>query len=581
MMNFFSNYSDLISRSVMTAVAKSVVIPHYRRKLHRFEASLANGHRLQRRSLFANLHRNATSDFGKKHDFAGIKTIDDFRRRVPICEYDYLAPYIAEVSQGRQEALFSPTEEILAFSCTTGTTGQPKLNPVTRTWLNQYRSSLETWGVKSIVEHPEMIGRRVLQLLGPGNLDTTPSGLSVGMVSAIAAKFQNRVYQSFYAVPPETADIADSFSKYYLTMRLAMATTVGFVIAITPSNLIRLAEVGDQYREQLIRDIHDGTLWDKVHIPVELQRRVSKSIRTKNPQRARFLEQVIERTGTLYPKDYWPLSLISCWLGGTVGYQARELPRFYGDTPTRDLGLISTEGRHTIPLHDGLAEGVLAVDGAYYEFIPFPEDSSGASTRVRTLECDELEPGAEYSLVLTTSSGLYRYSIGDIVRCVGYVGQAPILQFLHKVGQYADMEGEKISGFQMAAAVETAARELQLPLNCFTAVPVRPDGQLPYYGILLERQLIEETSTGRRLIEIIDRELIHQNIMYAGKRHDGYIDSPRIIRLAPGTWTAYAASEARKNNGGDSQYKHAVLVPDTSWLSRFQPLDTVRLDSAV
>lgn len=577
-MSLFSFAPEGISRSAMTAIAKMAAIPFYRQKLRRFEAMLAEGHKIQRRSLFEKIRNNANSEFGKVHGFDRIHTVEDFRSNVPISNYEYMEPYVAEVSRGRKEALFSKDEEILAFACTTGTTGHPKLNPVTRTWLNEYRRSLEIWGVKAIVEHPEMIGTRVLQLLGPANLGTTPSGLPIGMVSAIAARFQNRIYQSFYAIPPEVADVPDSFSKYYLTMRLAMATQVGFIIAITPANLIRLAEVGDEFRTQLIRDIHDGTLWNRAEIPRELKQRVARSIARKQPARARELENIIERKGTLYPKDYWPLSLISCWLGGTIGYQARDLSRYYGDTPTRDLGLVSTEGRHTIPLHDNRAEGVLAVDGAYYEFIPFPEN---ASTDARVLECHELEPGEQYSVVMTTSSGLYRYEIGDIVQCTGYVGQAPVLRFLHKVGQYSDMEGEKVSGYQMAEAVETAARELSLPLDCFTAVPVRQEGQVPYYAVLVERNVIEEASTAQRFIKIVDRELIRQNVMYAGKRHDGYIDSPRVVRLAPGTWTAYMTTETCKNKVGDSQYKQAALVPDTTWLGRFQPLDILRLDPVV
>lgn len=577
-MTSFSNASDGISRSAITAFAKMAVIPFYQRKLRRFERMLAQGHRYQRQSLFEKIRNSAESEFGKMHGFDQIHTVDAFRRHVPISGYEYMAPYITEVSRGRNQALFSPREEVLAFACTTGTTGQPKLNPVTRTWLNEYRRSLEIWGVKAIVEHPEMIGTRVLQLLGPANLGITPSGLPIGMVSSIAARFQNRVYQSFYAVPAETADVADSLAKYYLTVRLAMASKVGFIIAITPANLIRLAEVGHEYREQLIRDIHDGTLWSRISIPDALNAKVARTLGKKQPQRARELERILERTGTLYPKDYWPLSLISCWLGGTIGYQARDLSRYYGDTPTRDLGLVSTEGRHTIPLHDNRAEGVLAVDGAYYEFIPFSEAGSPNAT---VLECHELEPGEQYSVVMTTSSGLYRYEIGDIVKCSGYVGQTPILQFLHKVGQYSDMEGEKVSGYQMAAAVEVAARQLSLPLDCFTAAPVREEGEVPYYAVLVERNVIEDAATAHKFIQIVDSELIRQNVMYAGKRNDGYIDSPRVVRLAPGTWTEYMAGETRKTKVGDSQYKQAALVPDTTWLSRFEPLDTLRLESVV
>ncbi len=564
-------------RVALTGFTKAVAIPFYQRKLRRFEDMLARAHSIQRALLFEKLRRCAETRFGRDHGFSKIATVDDFRRQVPISTYDYAAPYITEVTEGRINALFPADEQILGFACTTGTTGEPKLNPVTRTWLREYLRSWEIWGVKGVVEHPEMIGRKVLQVMGPGDLDRAPNGLSIGMVSSFANRLQNRVYRSFYAVPPEVANIRDSLAKYYTILRLSMTSPVGLLVAITPANLLRLAKTGDEQRERLIRDIHDGTLCDSLEVSQAFRQKFARSIQVKRPERARELEQIVERTGTLYPKDYWPLSLVACWLGGTVGYQSRELPRYYGAVPTRDLGLVSNEGRHTVPLRDGTPEGVLAVDGSYYEFIAADERGS---SQARIFECHELEVGRKYYIIMTTSAGLYRYDIGDLVRCNSYIGQAPVLEFLRKEGQCADMEGEKVSGHQVAQAVEVAARELGLCVECFMAVPVRRDGQIPYYALLVERPVIEDSSVARQFLRIVDREVIQQNVMYAGKRNDRYIDSPQLVRLAPGTWSDYVAAETQRSGTGDSQYKHPALVPDTSWLDRFQPVDTITVDGA-
>ena len=576
-MNDGSSFWERNFRIAMTAVARATAIPFYRRKLRRFEALLERAHSVQRALLFEKIKRCAETRFGRDHGFSAIKTIEDFRRQVPISTYEYVAPYITEVSEGRLDSLFPADEQVLAFSCTTGTTGKPKLNPVTPTWLREYLRSWEIWGIKAIVEHPETIGAKVLQLMGAGDLDRTPSGLSIGMVSSVASRFQNRVYRSYYAAPPEVADIRDSLAKYYTTLRLAMTSSVGLLVGITPANLLRLAKTGDEQRERLIRDIHDGTLCDRLDVPQALRQKIARSIQVKRPERARALEQIIEKTGTLYPKDYWPLSLIACWLGGTVGYQSQELPRYYGAVPMRDLGLVSNEGRHTVPFHDGVPEGVLAVDGSYYEFVAADERGS---RQPQVFECHELEVGREYYLIMTTSGGLYRYDIGDLVRCQGYVGQAPVLEFLRKEGQCADMEGEKVSGHQVAQAVEVASRELGLRVDCFMAVPVRREGQVPYYAVLVERPVIEDSSVARQFLQIVDREVIQQNVMYAGKRNDRYIDSPQLVRLAPGTWSDYTAAEAKRTGTGDAQYKHPALVPDTSWLDRFQPLDTITVNDA-
>ena len=577
LMNDGSPVWDRLFRTALTGFDKAAAIPFYRRKLLRFEAMLQRAHAVQRALLFEKLRRCAETRFGRDHGFSKIATIEDFRRQVPISTYEYAAPYITEVSEGKIDALFPADEEVLGFACTTGTTGEPKLNPVTRTWLREYVRSWEIWGVKGIVEHPEMIGTKVLQVMGPGDLDRAPNGMSIGMVSSFANKLQNRVYRSFYAVPPEVANIRDPLAKYYTILRLAMTTPVGLLVAITPANLIRLAKTGDEQRQSLIRDIHEGTLSDSLDVPQAFRQKIARSIQVKRPERVRMLEQIVEQTGTLYPKDYWPLSLVACWLGGTVGYQSRELPRYYGNVPTRDLGLVSNEGRHTVPLRDGTPEGVLAVDGSYYEFVAADERGS---SQPRVLECHELEVGRDYYIIMTTSGGLYRYDIGDLVRCQSYIGQAPVLEFLHKEGQCADMEGEKVSGYQIAHAVEVAARELDLCVDCFMAVPVRRNGQIPNYTLLVERSVIEDSAVARQFLRIVDRELIQQNVMYAGKRSDRYIDSPQLARLAPGTWSDYVAAETQRSGTGDSQYKHPALVPDTSWLDRFQPVDTITLDGA-
>lgn len=556
-------------RCALTAIAKFAVIPYYHQKLARFEAMLNRAAAVQRARLFDKLRRCAATDFGRAHGFSKIRTVAEFRQQVPIAAYDDLAPHVEAVSEGQTTALFPAADPPLAFACTTGTTGIPKLNPVTRSWLREYLRAWEIWGLKAIIDHPQMIGTKVLQLTGPGNLGRTPSGLNIGMVSSLSSAFQNRFYRAFYAVPPDIADIKDPVARYYLALRLSLPAEVGFIISITPSNLLRLAEVGQQYHEWLIRDLRQGTLCSEFDIPDRFRRRLAGRLRIRHPERARTLERIVAETGTFYPKDYWPLSLIACWLGGTVGYQSRNLSQYYGSTPARDLGLVSTEGRHTIPFHDNDPEGVLAIDGSYYEFVP-SEKRNPATADV--VEAHELAPGHEYRLIMTTSSGLYRYDIGDVVRCRGFVGQAPVLEFLHKAGECADLEGEKITGHQLSRAVDLAARELGLDVGWFLGVAVRKPGAHPHYAIVVEANRLRSSAQSRRFLQLVDRELIRQNVMYAGKRNDRYLDGPRLIVLCPGTWARYIAEEGRRRGTGDCQYKPPTLITNTDPLSRLLAL---------
>src|SRR5260370_35560399 len=265
-------------REICMTAARAVAIPYYRRKLARFEKLLHEAHSVQRERLFEKLRRCADSRFGRVHGFAGIKALADFRRQLPIAEYDYFEPYIDEVAQGRVEALFPADEKVLMFGTTTGTTGRAKLNPVTATWLREYRRSWEVWGIKALVEHPGTIGTKLLQLVGPANMGRTPSGLSIGMISSVAARYQNRLLKSLYAVPFELCEVSDPAAKYYSMLRLALVDPVGLICTITPANLIRLATTGNDHRESLIRDIHDGTLCSDLGLPHALRARLPPPI---------------------------------------------------------------------------------------------------------------------------------------------------------------------------------------------------------------------------------------------------------------------------------------------------------------
>ena len=121
-----------------------------------------------------------------------------------------------------------------------------------------------------------------------------------------------------------------------------MPRKVGMIIAANPSTLINLARAGDKEKETLLRDIHDGTLSDRFDIPAEVRAAVAGKIAKRNPERSRFLEEIATRTGTLYPKDYWPNEcIVGTWTGGSVGAYLRHFPTYFGETPVRDVSASS------------------------------------------------------------------------------------------------------------------------------------------------------------------------------------------------------------------------------------------------
>ncbi len=213
--------------------------------------------------------------------------------------------------------------------------------------------------------------------------------------------------------------------------------------------------------------------------------------------------------------------------------------------------------------------------GAYYEF------AAAEANRGRhrsTLEAHELEAGRDYSPIISTSNGLYRYDLGDVVRCKGFVGQSPILEFLHKTAQYSDMEGEKLSGHQVARAVESAYRRLGLPHELVSALPIRGDDGPSYYGILTDSQSLRDDVMARRFVAALDEALSSMNLMYASKRSDHSIAPPRLMRLAPGSWSRHIEIAGRQRGTGDTQHKHPLLFQEGTWPEGIELLDVVRID---
>lgn len=563
-----------LQQTVLPPVARAGLGLLHAQVFGRFRKQMENAPRQQWQWLQQRIRKCEQTEFGRKHGFSSIQTLEDFRRRVPVSEYDYFAPYINRVAEGQTEALIPAREKLLRFTITTGSSGTPKLNPVTNVWLKEYKAAWGIWGLKNFVDHPKHIGLRMLQMAGTWEMGKTAGGYSISMVSALLARIQNPFLRPFYAIPSDLNDVKEPLARYYAALRIGILDRIGWIILMNPGTLIRLAEIGDQHKESLIRDIRDGTLSAELEIPAEIRTAIAHRIRRPDPVGARLLEEIVARTGRLLPRDYWPNPVIACWLGGTAGYQSRYLADYFGDSPLRDMGLVSSEGRHTIPIADGLPEGVPSLVSGFYEYIPVHEIDSAEPN---VLQGHELLEGQEYYLLMTTSAGYYRFSIGDIVKCNGFVGQAPLLEFTQKGTRVGDLEGEKVTERQILEAAHQAAQELGVSLGLFTAVPRRLEREHPRYDFLVEIGDFPQPEQARRFLHLLDQELARLNFLWRARRKEGVLAAPHLLRLPAGAWERYIAAEVSRVGTGDYQYKHPGLVLKPDWIDQFTPTDTLTL----
>jgi hypothetical protein len=333
-------------------------------------------------------------------------------------------------------------------------------------------------------------------------------------------------------------------------------------MAANPSTLVQLARTLDAEKEHLLRDLRDGTLRSDLDIPPEIRAYLAPRLK-QDAKRANELSTVAEKLGRLYPMDVWPseATVINCWTGGSMGPYLRQLPQYYGEPPVHDLGLLASEGRFTIPLEGGTASGVLDIWSHYFEFIPEGEIDSKQPT---VLGAHELLEGKSYYILPTTSYGLYRYHISDLVRVTGFYGRTPLVEFLGKGHRFANLTGEKLSEYHVTKAMDAVARRVHQPVSAYSVAPVWNEQQ-PYYAIFLEEPDAADEDQLKRFLAELDAQLGVENVEYAAKRDSGRLGALRAAIIPAGAWAKWDRERLAQTGGSPEQYKHPCLIGDVKF----------------
>lgn len=527
-----------------------------------FEAACRDPQGAQAALLRRILAREADTAFGRDHGFAKLKGPADYAQAVPIRDHEGLCPYLDRVVAG--EARVLTQEAPMMFTTTSGTTGSPKLIPVPPSWREEQAALFRLWLRAVHRDHPRAFHGQILSIVSPAVEDHAPNGLPVGAMSGVAYQRIPWLIRRRYAVPYATFLIADPVARYLALLRLALAQDVSLVGTPNATTLRRLGELAESHAEPLLRAIQDGGY---VGGPpaLKLPRGVDPgpflaelaAAAQPNPMRALALGLLVEKRGRLRLADAWPgLGIVSCWLGGSAGLQASKLGPHFGSPPMRDFGLIASEGRFTLPLADGSAEGVLALHQVYAEFVP--EDEEGREG-ARALGAHELERGGRYLLTPTPGNGLYRYHLADVVEVRGFHRKAPILAFLRKGKDFANLTGEKLHLDQLLAATAEASAALGLPLRAQRLIP---DEQAMRHDLLVEPEAEAEQAEAARWVAFVDQvdgALARLNPEYATKRASGRLGPPRLHVMRPG-WAEALALAAFRQGQREAQSKWVVMA---------------------
>ncbi len=485
------------------------------------------------RRMMAN---NRDTEYGREHGFAAVRSLDDYRSRVPVVDYEDIRGHIDRMTRGEKGVLTD--EDPVLFAQTSGTTGTPKYIPVTPTC--QLGGGMTTWLHYARRDHPGMFRDKIVTIVSPAIEGHTEGGLPFGSTSGMVVKEMPKIVQSAYAVPYDVYEIHDYEAKYYALLRLGLGRSVSFIGTANPSSILKLAEMADANGERLIRDLRDGTLSDEVEIQSEVRRVIEGMIRP-DPGRAGELEAMRgRRDGKLLPADYWPhMALLGCWKGGTVGAYVDKLGAWYdpnqqGMVPVRDMGYLASEARMSIPVSDDGAGGVLTIHLNVFEFVPVEEvdDRPDEPGSWSFLGATELEIGRDYYVFVTTTGGLYRYDMNDVVERVDTYNATPVIVFRRKGRGMTNLTGEKLSVNQVIAAMGKAGEAVGVGVGHFRA---EPDVSRSLYVFKVEFESALPAEKRFDFLGRLDESLGELNIEYQAKRASGRLGPP-VLQVMRSGW---------------------------------------------
>ncbi len=518
----------------------------------RIAAAVRDPMRVQRALLARILRENRDTTFGLRHDFRRIASYRDFIERVPVSDYEALRPLVdAEVGSG-ESALTA--ESPLCYARTSGTTGRPKDVPLTGSYLKALQRIHHTAVAYQHRACPEAFAGSILAIVSPAREGTLSNGKPFGSASGMVAESTPALVREKFVVPAPVLTVPDCRVKYLLILRLALArpdvTYIGTANATTLLALIRLYR---EHESRLIDDLRTGGFFLADRVPVDAWLAVCARMRPC-PERAAELARLRGSGTALRIADLWPeLRLVTTWTGGSAGVAVEALRRELAPrTRIHELGYVASEFRGTITLGRHRRTGLPTLHTHFFEFV---ERDQWDRSEPEFLTLDRIRKGTDYYIFVTTSSGLYRYFINDLVRVTGFLHRTPLLMFLQKGKGVTSITGEKLYEAQVLAAVRAAMAEIG---RATRFVMMLADEETRAYRLYVEPDAGPKPPA-QRLAQSVDAKLKEINLEYSSKRESERLEALGAAWLAPDAGDAYKQFCVRQGQR-EGQFKIVALA---------------------
>ncbi len=507
---------------------------------------------VQKQVLRRILQQNKFTTFGQQYHFTDMLSIEDFQRLCPVQTYNTLQVFIdAQENTGK---LAITAENAILYAKTSGTTGAAKLLPVTATMLAQIERQQAIAAYLQYRACPSAFQGKLLAITGAAEEERTESGKIVGSISGVMYEKLPGLMRKKFIIPAAVFGLKDHLTKYLLILRLALSErNITYVATANPSTLVLLLELLHTYKDSLLVSIETGQWLLDRPLPPNIAAAVKNNLRPNQP-RAAELRKLFTAKDQLTIKDIWPhLALVATWTGGNCRIPLQtiktQLPKH---TLTMDLGFLASECRTTFAIEANTPSGLAAFQDYFFEFV---ERAKWDDKVLEFITLDRVEKGKEYYIFVTTTSGLYRYDMNDIVAVTGYLHSAPLLEFIQKGRGVTNITGEKLYEKQVIQAVESTANHYSLAMPFFIALADRSTSSYAFY--------LELTGASRpnlqELCRMLDDTLCEQNEEYKQKRGSGRLKPTQALLLSPGTATRYREHLVARGQK-DGQFKAQCLV---------------------
>jgi len=515
----------------------------------RLQRALWNPAEAQRVILQRIIRANQSTEFGREHNFQKIRTVAEYRERVPLRDADDFAAYVNRIGSGMPGVLTEAHVRCLEPSG--GSSGATKLVPCTSTLLREFSAATLPWTYDLLRHRPALRDGRAYWVVTPPvrRPARTVGGVPLGLDhdSDYFSPLARRLLDRILATPRSLARAPDIATCRYLTLRALLALPDLSLISVwSPGFLTLLADALDGDFERLIHDLANGTL--SVELEPELRRELERAL----PAHPRRAAEIIRRHGRHTPQDLgmlWPrLALISCWTDGHAARSLTALTRRFPRVEVQGKGLLATEGVVSVPLFEA-GGAVAAVTSHFLEFLP--TDSAD-----HTFTADQLDMNGTYEVVLTTGGGFYRYRLRDVVRVEGRYHATPVLSFVGRADGASDLAGEKLTPAFVESALRKALRECDIETPFAMLAPSW--GEPPGYTLYIEAG----AEGADQIAAALERKLRAAH-HYSLCRELGQLTAIRGVTVQNGERLYERACLARGQRGGT--IKPVALHPGLDW----------------